>query len=101
MSNDTELLNTVRGALTTALPEDTPSDVIEEAAREVVTALHAPWFPAGERRVLGATHINLRASPNGTVIGTLAKGTALRAGSPERGWVPELAHGWVSGEMLG
>jgi len=101
MSNDTELLNTVRNALIMALPDDTPHDVIEDAALNVVQGLHAPWFPANEQRIVGASNINLRANPKGAVIGTLAKGTGVRAGAAENGWTPILVHGWVSGEMLG
>lgn len=101
MTNDTELLNVVRGALIAALPDDTPHDVIEDAALNVVGVLHAPWFPAHEKRIVGATNVNLRSGPRGTALGTVAKGTAVRAGSPENGWTPVLVHGWVSNEMLG
>jgi hypothetical protein len=106
MTNDQELLTAVRGALITALPQDTPSDVIEAAAREVVTVLHAPWFPMAEKRIVGASNINVWALPGGksknkAPSGTVTTGTAVRAGVPENGWTPILFHGWVSGEMLG
>jgi hypothetical protein len=106
MSNDTELLNTVRNALIMALPDDTPHDVIEDATLNVVQGLHAPWFPAKEQRIVGASNINVWALPGGksknkAPLGTAAKGTAVRAGIPENGWTPILFHGWVSGEMLG
>jgi hypothetical protein len=101
MTNDMELLNTVRSALIIALPQDTSSDVIEAAAREVVTMLHAPWFPAAEKRIKGATNVNVRANPTGEAVGTLKQGTAVRAGQTERGWTPILFHGWISSELLG
>jgi len=103
MTNDAELLRVVRGALIVALPDDTPHDVIEDAALNVLEALHGPWFPASEKHVVGAKNVNLRAAGGGTApaIGTVAQGTAVRAGQPEKGWVPVLVHGWVSGEMLG
>jgi hypothetical protein len=103
MSNDQELLNLVRGAMMAALPDDTPSDVIEDAVQSVMQALHAPWFPVAEKRVIGAKNVHLRAAGSGIApsIGTVAQGTAVRAGQPEKGWVPVLVHGWVSGEMLG
>lgn len=49
MTNDAELLRVVRGALIVALPDDTPHDVIEDAALNVLEALHGPWFPASEK----------------------------------------------------
>ncbi len=101
MTNDQELLTAVRSALITALPDDTPHDVIEDAALNVVAVLHAPWFPTSEKRVVGASNVNVRANPNGAVVGTLKKDAGVRAGTPERGWTPILMHGWVSGEMLG
>lgn len=103
MTNDTDLLTTVRSELIAVLPQDTPSDVIEQAARAVVARLHAPWFPMAEKRIVGAKNVNLRAAGSGVSasIGTVAQGTAVRAGQPEKGWVPVLVHGWVSGEMLG
>jgi hypothetical protein len=101
MSNDTELLNTVRNALIIALPDDTPHDVIEDAALNVVQSLHSPWFPATEKRVVGATNVNMRATAGGPSIGTVAQGMAVRAGQPEKGWVPVLVHGWISSELLG
>lgn len=51
MTNDAELLRVVRGALIVALPDDTPHDVIEDAALNVLEALHGPWFPASEKPV--------------------------------------------------
>ncbi len=102
MINDTKLLTTVRDALIIALPQDTPSDVIDAAAREVVTVLHAPWFPTSEKRVVGATNINVHGAPvDVMVIGTLKKDVAVRAGKPEKGRTPILVHGWVSSELLG
>ncbi len=103
MTNDTELLNMVRAALIVGLPQDTPSDVVETAAHEVVTVLHAPWFPANEKRVVGATNINVHGVPvDVMVIGTLKKDVAVRAGKPEKGGrTPILVHGWVSSELLG
>lgn len=106
MTNDTELLDTVRSELIVALPQDTPSDVIEQAARAVVARLHAPWFPTTEKQIVGASNVNVWAlsggkSKNKAPLGTAAKGTAVRAGVPENGWTPILFHGWVSGEMVG
>ena len=42
MTNDAELLRVVRGALIVALPDDTPHDVIEDAALNGLEALHGP-----------------------------------------------------------
>ena len=102
MTNDTELLNVVRNELQIALPQDTPSDVLEQAARAVVARLHAPWFPMTEKRVVGASNINVHGVPvDVMVIGTLKKDVAVRAGKPEKGRTPILIHGWVSSELLG
>lgn len=101
MTDDAKLFSTVHGALITSLPEDTPSDVIAAAAREIVAVLHAPWFPSSEKKIVNATNVNVRDRPGGNPIGTVKKDTGVRAGSPENGWTPILFHGWVSGEMLG
>ena len=101
MTNDQEMLITVRNALITALPQDTPSDVIEAAAREVVAVLHAPWFPIEEKKIVGASNVNARATPRGEIIGTLKQGVGVRAGKPERGSTPILIHAWISSELLG
>jgi hypothetical protein len=101
MTNDQELLNTVRSELIIALPQDTPSDVIEQAARAVVARLHVPWFPMTEKRVVGASNVNARATPMGEIIGTLKKGVGVRAGNSENGSTPVLIHAWISSELLG
>jgi hypothetical protein len=101
MNNDIELLNTVRNALIIALPDDTPHDVIEGAALNVVQGLHAPWFPMSEKRVVGASNVNARATPMGEIIGTLKKGVGVRAGKSEKGSTPVLIHAWISSELLG
>lgn len=105
MTNDQELLSAVRGALINALPDDTPHDVIEAASREVVTALHAPWFPMIEKVVTGASNVNAWPLPGGRAnnkkpSGTITEGTVVRAGKPENGWTPGLFHFWISNELL-
>lgn len=103
MTNDTELMDALRGALMAALPDDIPHDVIEDAVQSVTQALHAPWFPATEKRIVGAENANVRGANSGTApsIGMVAKGTAVRAGKPEKGRAPVLIHGWISAELLG
>lgn len=106
MTNNQDLLAALRGALIGALPDDIPHDVIEDAVLSVMQVLHAPWFPMAEKRVVGASNVNVWALPGGksknkAPLGTAAKGIAVRAGIPENGWTPVLFHGWVSGEMLG
>lgn len=96
-----DIASTVRGALIVGLPEDTPTDVIEAATQSVLQALHAPWWPATDGTIVGSSsYVNLRATPNGKVIGTLLLGAPLRAGYAEQGWKPVLVHAWVSGEKV-
>jgi hypothetical protein len=101
MTNDQELLTAVRSALITALPDDIPHDVIEDAVLSVMQVLHAPWFPMSERRVVGASNVNARTTPMGEIIGTLKKGVGVRAGNSENGSTPVLIHAWISSELLG
>jgi hypothetical protein len=101
MTNDQELLAAVRGALIIALPDDTPHDVIKDAVASVVEVLHAPWFPMSEKRVVGASNVNVRATPMGEIIGTLKQGVGVRAGKSEKGSTPVLIHAWISSELLG
>lgn len=106
MTNDQELLAAVRGALITALPDDTPHDVIEDAALNVVAVLHAPWFPMHEKKIVGASNVNAWALPGGRAknkkpSAVITEGTAVRVGVPENGWTPGLLHFWISNELLG
>jgi hypothetical protein len=102
MINNETLLTAIRNALITALPDDIPHDVIGDAVLSVMQVLHAPWFPTSEKKVVGATNINVHGVPvDVLVIGTLKKDVAVRAGKPEKGRTPILIHGWVSNELLG
>lgn len=90
----------IRNALIVALPEDTPTSVIDEATRSVLQHLHAPFWPARETIVKNQDGGYIRATPNGTVIGTAKSGVSLRAGHDENGWTPVLVHGWMGTGLL-
>lgn len=92
------MIEDVRTALRRTLPAATDAE-IDAATRAALGALGF-FEPHREMRVSASQGCQLRASPDGLVVGTVKPKVLVMAGQPEKAWTPVMLSCWIGSGMV-